>query len=338
MSLFKRGAVYWSYFYVDGVRVQESTGTANRRQAERVEQKLKAEANAQRHQLVEVDRRMTFGNLAARFIANAEPRIYHMERLGVLLPYFSDIAILRITKAMTKDYRRYRKAAKTLTDATLNRDLGVLKHILYWGVDESLLVSNPLARLRMIPERRSPRQVLSVSDEQELLAAASPHLWRIVIAALDTGMRRGEILNQLLEHVDFSRRLLYVTKSKTAGGESREIPLTERLYEVLLRMDRTEGRVFTYKGRPIRNIATTWQRSLDRAGLRYFRFHDLRHSFNTRLMEAGVMQEVRMALMGHVNPQKVHSIYTHVELPLKREAILRLEKWVDNQQQLLRRK
>ena len=334
----KRGSVYWTYFYVDGVRVQESTGTSNRRQAEQVEQKLKAEANAQRHRLVQVDRRMTFGDLAARFIANAEPRLYHIERLEVLLPYFADIPVLRITKAMTKDYRRSRKATKKVTDATVNRDLGVLKHIFYWGVDESLLVSNPLARLRMIPERRPPRQILSVGDEEKLLAAASPHLQRIAIAALDTGMRRGEILNQLAEHVDFSRGLLYVSKSKTPAGESREIPLTERLFKLLIEMERREGHVFTYEGKVIANVGRAWKRSIERAGIRYLRFHDLRHSFNTRLMEAGVMQEVRMALMGHVNPQKVHSAYTHVELPLKREAIQRLEKWVDNQQQLLRRK
>src|SRR5205085_12656324 len=74
--------------------------------------------------------------------------------------------------------------------------------------------------------------------------------------------------------------------------------------------------------------------ALRRAGARHVRFHDLRHTFNTRLMEAGVMQEVRMALMGHSSGQKVHSSYTHVELPVKREAIDRLEQWVNQQQKL----
>ena len=334
MSLFKRGAVYWSYFYVDGVRVQQSTGTANRRQAERIEQKFKTEANARRHQLVEEDPRMTFGDLAARFLANAGPRLYHLERLQVLLPYFSDIPVLRITKAMTADYRHRRKSQNEVTDATVNRDLGVLRHILYWGVDESLLVSNPLARLRLARERRTRRRVMSVAEEQTLLAAASAHLEPIVIAALDTGMRRGELLNQLWEDLDSSRRLLYVTRSKTPEGECREIPLTGRLFALLASMQRAEGHVFLYKERPIRNISKGWNRALARAGLRHIRFHDLRHTFNTRLMEAGVMQEVRMALMGHANPQRVHSTYTHVELPLKRTAIQRLEQWVQQQQQL----
>ena len=66
MSLFKRGSVYWSYFYLDGVRHQASTGTANRRQAETIEAKLREEANAQRFQVVQADPRTTVGELAAR--------------------------------------------------------------------------------------------------------------------------------------------------------------------------------------------------------------------------------------------------------------------------------
>ena len=64
-----------------------------------------------------------------------------------------------------------------------------------------------------------------------------------------------------------------------------------------------------------------------RAGLRYVRFHDLRHAFNTRLLEAGVAVEIRKSLMGHSSGEDVNSIYTHVELPAKREAIQKLERW-----------
>src|SRR5258706_15200468 len=60
-------------------------------------------------------------------------------------------------------------------------------------------------------------------------------------------------------------------------------------------------------------------------------FDDLRHTFNTRLMEAGVLQEIRMALMGHSAGSKVHATYTHIELPAKREAIRKLEQWVEQQ-------
>src|SRR5258708_39505661 len=84
---------------------------------------------------------------------------------------------------------------------------------------------------------------------------------------------------------------------------------------------------------PIRIIKTAWKAAIRRAGIPYYRFHDLRHAFNTRLMEAGVMQEVRKALMGHSSGEDTNSIYTHVELPVKREAIRKLEAWVEQQKQ-----
>jgi len=89
-----------------------------------------------------------------------------------------------------------RQSANSVSDATVNRDLGVLRHILFWGVDESLLISNPLVRLRLVWERRIKRLVVSVDEESELLAHAPEHLQQIIIAALDTGMRRSEILHQ----------------------------------------------------------------------------------------------------------------------------------------------
>ena len=180
----------------------------------------------------------------------------------------------------------------------------------------------------MVRERKKPRSVLAVVDERLLLEAAAPHLRHIIIAALDTGMRRGELLNQCWEHVDFNRRVLFVTKSKTAEGEGREIPLTDRVYSLLAAVRRNDGVVFTFHDQPIRYIKTAWQATMRRARIRYCRFHDLRHTFNTRMMEAGVMQEIRKALMGHSSGQDVHATYTHVELPAKREAIRKLELWL----------
>jgi len=214
----------------------------------------------------------------------------------------------------------------------------VLRHILYWGVDEQLLLANPLARLKMARERRIRRQVLSVTEEILLLAAAKDHLRAMIIAALDTGMRRGEITSQRWEDIDFSRKLLFVTRSKTPEGEAREIPLTERLHEHLLENRKDTGLVINFRNRPVRIIKRSWKTALKNAGLRHVRFHDLRHTFNTRLMEAGVLQEIRMALMGHSAGSKVHATYTHIELPAKREAIRKLEQWANQQQQQIKEK
>jgi integrase len=331
MTLWKRGSVYWAIFFIDGIRIQVSTGTSNRRHAEIIAQKLKEEANLRRHQITPVDPNLTFEALAAYFMANAQPTEYHLGRLQNVLPFFGDKRVNRINRALVAEYRAYRHAKSKVGDATLNRDVAVIKHILYWAVDQSYLLANPLARVPMVRERRTRRPVLSLDEEILLLRACPEHLGRFVIAALDTGLRRGEISHQLWEDIDFGRGVLYVTRSKTPEGESREIPLTKRLFSLLWENRENEGLIFTYQGRQLRSLKTTWKTTLKRAGIRHVRFHDLRHTFNTRLMEAGVMQEVRKALMGHVSGDKVHSIYTHVELPIKREAIRKLEEWVQAQ-------
>lgn len=338
MSLFKRGSVWWSYFYSDGIRHQYSTGTSNRRQAESIEAKLREEVNNRRFQIVQADPDLKFGELAARFIASGSVRPHHLYHLKFLLPFFSEAPVLRVTKSLTEEFRRQRQAGKCIKDATVNRDLSVLRHILYWAVDEQLLTANPLARLKMARERRTRRQVLSVAEEQLLLEAAKDHLRAMIITALDTGMRRGEITSQRWEDIDFSRRLLYVTRSKTPEGEAREIPLTERLLELLLQNRKAEGVIIGFRGQPVRIVKRTWKTALKNAGIRHVRFHDLRHTFNTRLMEAGVLQEIRMALMGHSAGSKVHATYTHIELPAKREAIRKLEAWVNQQLQQTKEK
>jgi integrase len=332
LGLWKRGNVYWAYFYVDGVRRQESTGTTNRRKAETILQRLKEEANDRRFRVVEMDPNITFGEIATRFVGTGIARPHHLYHLKILLPYFAEYPVLQITKNLAAEYRKSRMRGKNIKDATINRDLSVLRHLLYWAVDENLIAANPLSRLRLERERKIRRHVISVDEEQRLLATAPEHLRRIVIAALDTGMRRGEITHQRWEDVDLSRRLLFVTKSKTPEGEMREIPLTERLTQLLKSMEERAGLVFTYREEAVCIIKRSWKSALIRGGVRPMRFHDLRHAFNTRLMEAGVIQEVRMALMGHSTGHSLHSVYTHVELPIKREAIARLETWVKNQQ------
>ena len=160
MSLWKRGNVYWSYLFMDGIRYAQSTGTGNRRDAETIEQRFKQDLNLKRHQIVQPAPNMSFGELSARFIAEGTARPWHFERLKILLPYWGDVPIGRIHKAMVADYRRRRHAEKKITETTVNRDLEALRHLLFWAVDEGLLIANPLSRLRIVPERRKPRVII----------------------------------------------------------------------------------------------------------------------------------------------------------------------------------
>lgn len=331
MTLWKRGRIWWSYVWIDGIRHAKSTGTSNRRLAERVDQDFKEELQRTRLGMRMPQPEMTFGALAAKFLAAAPPKPHQIDRLKHLLPFFSDVQIGRIGKGLVREYRAQRHAAKNVSDATVNRDFSVLRHILFFAVEEGFIVANPVSRMPLVRERRIPRMVITVSEEAALLKAAAPHLRNIVIAALDTGMRRGELLNQRWEHIDLSRGLIFVTRSKTAEGEGREIPLTKRLSSLLTASAKPSGPVFTYRNQPISLVKTAWKATIQRAGIRTYRFHDLRHAFNCRLLEAGVSREIRMALMGHSPGNDVHLRYVHTELPAKREAIRKLEVWLEEQ-------
>ena len=337
MSLYKRGGVYWSYLYRDGVRYAFSTGTGNRKEAQKIEDKRKQELNNARFQIAEYDPDITVGAIAARFIASGTAHAHHRYHLPFLLGFFSDTPALRVTKATAEEFRKKRKKFNpNIKDATINRDLSVLRHILYWAVDEQLIAANPLARLRMPPERRIRRQILSIAEEGALLGVAKDHLRLMLLIALDTGLRRGEITSQRWEDIDFAQNILSVTHSKTPGGELREIPLTERLRAFLIERRQSEGLVIEFHGQPVRIVKRTWATALKNAKIRHVRFHDLRHTFTTRLMEAGVLQEVRMSLLGHAPAAKIHAVYTHIELPVKRDAIRKLEAWVSLQQEQLK--
>lgn len=332
MSLYKRGKTYWSAIWIDGVRQLRSLETSNRRLAETIEQKLRDEMLARRFQLPELKPDMPFAELWARFLAEGDVKPHHVERSNYFLGFFAEMPIGQITKNDVVRYRKLRqesarKKGRPLSETTLNRDVEVIRHLLFWAADEGFIPGNPIARIRMARERGKRHPVLSIPDELKLLAACSEHLAPIVATALDTGMRRGELLNQDWRDIDFDRNVISVTHSKTAEGEHRLVPMTSRLNVLLLGQRKPSGIVFTYDGQPIRKIKTAWAGALRRSGIPPLRFHDLRHSFNSRLADLGVIADVRKELMGHSRGGDVNSIYTHIELPTLRKAIALLDAW-----------
>ena len=162
MSLYKRGNVYWSAIWIDGVRHMRSLETSNRRQAEMLEQRVRDELHTQRFQLPHIKPEMPFGELYARLLAEGDVKAYHRDRAKMLLPFFSETPIGQITKNDIARYRKHRheehrrKATnadhKPLSETTVNRDIEVIRHLLFWAVDEGFIAANPIARIRMARE------------------------------------------------------------------------------------------------------------------------------------------------------------------------------------------
>jgi hypothetical protein len=116
--------------------------------------------------------------LDTRFVVEGDVKPHHLERALHFLPFFGDLPIGRITKNEPVRYRKYRheehlakqlgKHPRPLSDATINRDISVVRHLLYWAADEGFIPQNPLTRVHMARERRKRRPVISVTDEVKL--------------------------------------------------------------------------------------------------------------------------------------------------------------------------
>jgi integrase len=145
---------------------------------------------------------------------------------------------------------------------------------------------------------------LTSEEEEQLMAASSPWLREIMVFALNTGMRQGEILNLQWQDVDFARGTLIVMKSK--NGTRRTIPLNTKVFDLLAAKQSTSGasrgQVFrTPLGNElqVRYLVREFCEARNRANIPDFRFHDMRHTFATRLVQRGVDLYKVQRLLGH---------------------------------------
>jgi len=166
---------------------------------------------------------------------------------------------------------------------------------------------------------------LTSDEEARLMAVCSPWLREIIVFALHTGMRQGEILNLQWQDIDFARSTLVIMKSE--NGNRRTLPINSTVYELLATKQAltgaTEGRVFgTPLGNPlkVRFLVREFCKSRDRAGIADFRFHDLRHTFATRLVQRGVHIYKVQRLLGH-KTQHMTQRYAHHSPESLREGV-----------------
>jgi integrase len=162
---------------------------------------------------------------------------------------------------------------------------------------------SPAADLRLEREPAHRERFLTADEAGELLAVCTPWLRLVVLAALHTGGRRGELLALEWEDVDLDRRR--ATFRETKNGEPRTIALTETLVAALKQVRpkfNAAGRVFlNHGGEQIHPDGLTWSFRLAarKAGLVGFRFHDLRHSAASFMVQAGVPLNTVRDVLGH---------------------------------------
>jgi integrase len=160
-------------------------------------------------------------------------------------------------------------------------------------------------------------------EERKLIEASAPHFKPVIVVAINTGMRRGELLGLQWEQVDLQSRTITVKQSKS--GRVRHVPLNKTAQQALSELPGLhEGQVFRYRGLPINDVKTAFLKAVKRAGIPCCRFHDLRHTFATRLVLAGVDLATVKELMGHASISTTMR-YAHPSPPHKRDAVARLD-------------
>jgi integrase len=206
--------------------------------------------------------------------------------------------------------RALRRSAKTRSGAKsgevgINRLLARLRHIYSWAIDEGYVDETPVRRAGKTVVRLETRaetartRRLEPGEEVRLLAAAGPHLRALIVAALSTGCRAGELLTitwgQIRRDEQGKPRWLLLPAHKTKTNESRTIPVGPRLRaELAMRRHGPDGKELSDTayifgdeiGDQVAAIKTAWRATCRRAGIRDLHFHDLRREFGSQLLES----------------------------------------------------
>ena len=227
---------------------------------------------------------------------------------------FARIKMSALTSSQLAAYRDER--LKVVSGATVNREFSVLSHAIdtarrEWDV---YLPTNPCTLVRRPPQGR-PRDRRPQGDEEKRLLAAcrgARNKWLVhfVALAIETGMRRGELLGLLWDNVDLERRTAFLPVTK--NGESRGVPLSSRAIEVLRALPpSTNGRVFAELTREA--LKQSFNRAARRAGITGLRVHDLRHEATSRFFEKGLNVMEVASVTGHKTLQMLKR-YTHLSV------------------------
>jgi len=237
---------------------------------------------------------------------------YNLQRL---LNQFGNLNLSEFNLSMLQDYANER-LSKVKT-GTVHRELAILRAIMNKAHREGhLAVMPPFPKVK--PSQGRCRW-LTVEEEARLLKASVPHLRALIAFAVDTGGRRSELFKLDWKNVDLDRG--FVTFTKTKNGEDRAVRLTNRAKQVLVDLgSKPSGIVFTYKDNPIKDVKTTFDKARKKAGLEDFRFHDLRHTFASRLVQKGISIYEVMHLTGHKSLVMVQR-YAHLAPDYQNRAI-----------------
>jgi integrase len=355
MAVFKRGAVWWYEFTFAGRRVRESAKTTRKTIAVEGEKRRhleleRAGAGMATEEQTVSDRVADVKTLLKEYcdrcevLAKGQSRstrtaAFARERSKPLLKHLGARLRIDLTEAAIVEYMKARQG-EDAGPRTINMEVESLSRAM--GSTWKALWPK-LAKLR---EPRDVGRALTPDEQARILAAAQTSRSRYtqlsILMALQTGMRLAEIIHLTWRDIDLERAALTVPRSsKTQAGARRLVPLTATLraelpgyrewYVKKLGEPKPDWFVFPFASRvkpidptrPTTTLKHGWEAVRTAAGVQC-RFHDLRHTAITRMLEAGAPEHAVRAIVGHVSPKMLER-YAHMRLEVKRQAIAALE-------------
>ena len=257
-----------------------------------------------------------------------------------LVPAFQ-CYLYQISKKQIQEY--IQKRAEEVKPATVNHEMKRLRHMLNKAIEWRYLKENPCKGIKNLKEPPGRIRYITPEELESLLKTCevsclleNPHnekrtfskllsvfLKPIVLTAIHTGFRRGEILSLKWKDIDFKERRILVDETK--NNERRMVPINDTLYGVLKSLPIHLGTDLVFPEVSGLQLTVAFRRACNRAGLKDFRFHDLRHSFASYLTMGGENLRTVQTLLGHKD-LRMTMRYSHLSPEHLREAVSRLDR------------
>jgi len=252
-----------------------------------------------------------------------------------LVSFFGHLPMSELASGLVERYKLWRLGQCGPTG--VNRDLAALHFMLNFAVRLGYIKDNPGTGVKMLAEPQDRMHVLSHSEEKKYLLAASRTLQDVAALILGTGMRPAEVLSLKTEDIHLAERYAFVPKGKTRAAR-RSLPLPENSFRVLSRKMRGEWCFPSRRSKTghVVNVRKLHQNACRKAGFK-FRLYDLRHTYGSRAVMAGVDLPTLKELMGHESISTTMQ-YIHPTSEHKLRAVLRLETYNTEQRRMATRR
>ena len=346
MSVFKKGNNKWYYrFQLNGKEYYRACkGAVDQKTALQYEAIVKAEIMKGNLGILNNRPKSTLKEAIKLYLEYSETnkKSYKSDIVStnIFLKYFGNINLEDITPARIEDFKRDVKKDTGNKNATINRYLQALSKMLNIAVANEMLNKNPMLLVKKLQENNYKTRVLSKEEENRLFEEIERgyevvgrertrktiypyiHLKNIIICALQTAMRKAEILNLKWSNIDFDYE--YIELLETKSGKSRKIPISRKLMKIFKELYAISTSEYVFVN-PDTNcnyvdIKKAFKTVLNNANIKNFVFHDFRHTAATRMLEKGASIRTVQDILGH-SSVSVTERYTHTNAQNKKSAI-----------------